>query len=86
MTPTNQEHHAQDDPPPGPVVLQLVGADPEADALALANAMALRDDLEARSGRRVALIVLDPPPPPGPCEKVASHDRDRRPPPANTCP
>ena len=64
MPPTNQEHHAQDDPPPGPVVLQRVGADPEADALALANAMALRDDLEARSGRRVALIVLDPPPTP----------------------
>ena len=63
MTPTNQEHHPQDDPPPGPVVLQLVGADPEAAAQALANAMALRDDLEARSGRRVALIVLDPPPP-----------------------
>ncbi len=63
MAPTNQEHHPQDDPPPGPVVLQLVGADPEADALALANAMALRDNLETRSGRRVALIVLDPPPP-----------------------
>lgn len=62
MPPTNQEHRPQDDPPPGPVVLQLVGA-PEADALALANAMALRDDLETRSGRRVALIVLDPPPP-----------------------
>ena len=62
MPPTNQEHHPQDDPPPGPVVLQLVGV-PEADALALANAMALRDDLETRSGRRVALIVLDPPPP-----------------------
>ena len=45
------------------MVLQLVGADPEAAAQALANAMALRDDLEARSGRRVALIVLDPPPP-----------------------
>ena len=63
MTPTNQEHHPQDDPPPGPVVLQLVGADPEADARALANAVALRDNLEARSGRRVALIVLDPQPP-----------------------
>ena len=63
MRPTNQEHHPHGDPPPGPVVLQLVGADPEADALALANAMALRDDLEARSGRRVALFVLDPPPP-----------------------
>lgn len=65
MPPTNQEHHPQDDPPPGPVVLQLVVARvPEADALALANAMALRDDLETRSGRRVALIVLDPPPTP----------------------
>ena len=63
MTPTNQEHRPQDDPPPGPVVLQLVGSDPEADALALANAMALRDDLETRSGRRVLLIVKDPPPP-----------------------
>lgn len=63
MTPTNQDHHPHDDPPPGPVVLQLVGADPEADALALANAMALRDDLETRSGRRVLLIVKDPPPP-----------------------
>ena len=63
MTPTNQDHPPHDDPPPGPVVLQLVGADPEADALALANAMALRDDLETRSGRRVALIVKDPPPP-----------------------
>ena len=62
--PTNQEHRSQDDPPPGPVVLQLVGADPEADALAMANAIALRDDLETRSGRRVALIVLDPPPTP----------------------
>jgi len=69
MTPTNQEHHPKDDPPPGPVVLQLVGADPEADALALANAMALRDDLEARSGRRVALIVLDPPPPAPPYKR-----------------
>ena len=69
MPPTNQEHHPQDDPPPGPVVLQLVGADPEADALALANAMALRDDLEARSGRRVLLIVKDPPPPAPPFKR-----------------
>ena len=68
MTPTNQEHRPQDEPPPGPVVLQLVGV-PEADALALANAMALRDDLEARSGRRVALIVLDPPPPAPPFKR-----------------
>ena len=64
MAPTNQDHHPQDDPPPGPVVLQLVGADPEADAQALASAMALRDNLETRSGRRVLLIVKDPPPPP----------------------
>ena len=63
MKPTNQDHHPQDYPPPGPAVLQLVGTDPEADALALANAMALRDDLEGRSGRRVLLIVLDPPRP-----------------------
>ena len=62
----NMKSDKHDDPPPGPVVLQLVGADPEADALALANAMALRDDLETRSGRRVALIVLDPQPLPKP--------------------
>lgn len=64
MTPTNQERHPKDGPPPGPVILQLAGADPEADALALANATALRDDLETRSGRRVLLIVKDPSPAP----------------------
>ena len=67
MTLTNQEHRPTDDPPPGPVVLQLVGADPEADALAVANAMALRDDLELRSGHRVLLIVKDLPSPAPPC-------------------
>ena len=68
MMPTKQEIRPQDGLPPGPVVLQLVG-DPEADALALANAMALSDDLGARSGRRVVLIVKDPPPPAPPFKR-----------------
>lgn len=37
MTPTNQDHHQQHAPPPGPVVLQLVGADSEADNQAVAT-------------------------------------------------
>ena len=73
MTPTNQEHHPQNDPPPGPVVLQLVGADPEVDAMALVNAMALHDDLETISGRRVLLIVKDPP------QRWSTSTRWRRP-------
>lgn len=49
MTLAHQNFHPQDDPPPGPVVLQLVGANPETDALAngIAYATTWKRDLGA---------------------------------------